>query len=206
MKNLFSVNCSHAAVLFAAFAIVASAPAHANGPNLVTNPGFETGDFTGYTVAGVDTGANGVDNDPFDVHSGTYGAYLGSDGGDGTLTQTIATQAGQAYDISFYMRSDGSLYNDFSATFDGSTIFSAVNIPDNKGFEQITGTEVASGTATPLVFTARNDNGFFGLDDISVTAADVTTPEPSSVASLGMAGMGLVGLALFAKKKKQTVA
>ena len=206
MQKLLFTNAATSAALFAAFAIVASAPAHAMGPNLVTNPGFETGHFTGYTLAGVDLVDDGVDTFVTDVHSGKYGAYLGSVGGESTLSQTLTTQTGQSYNISFYLNNDLGGLNNFSATFGGSTIFSGVDIGDTNGFDHITGTEVASGTATRLVFVSRNDPAFFGLDDISVTAADVTTPEPSTVASLGMASMGLFGLAFFAKKKKQTVA
>src|SRR5207342_1372158 len=67
--------------------------------NLVTNGGFETGDFTGWTNGG-NTGFTGVD--PGIQHSGTYGAFFGPIGSNGFLSQTLATTAGGVYTLSFW--------------------------------------------------------------------------------------------------------
>ena len=75
------------------FVLAAALPAllHAGliTPNLLTNPGAETGDLTGWTQGGVST--PGVDNGAFDPginpHSGTWDFY-GHTGGNGTLSQT----------------------------------------------------------------------------------------------------------------------
>lgn len=66
--------------------------------NLLSNPGAETGDLTGWTVAG-NTGA-GVDSGTFDPginpHSGSYDFYGGVGGGNplGTLSQTVSIVSG----------------------------------------------------------------------------------------------------------------
>ena len=70
--------------------------------NLVQNPGFETGDFTGwnvytgiYSYAAVETNL---------VHSGSYSANFGVENGDtGFLGQTLSTEVGASYSISFWL-------------------------------------------------------------------------------------------------------
>jgi hypothetical protein len=66
--------------------------------NLLTNPGAETGNLTGWTAAG-NTGA-GVDNGTFDPginpHTGSYDFYGGVGSGHplGTLSQTVSIVTG----------------------------------------------------------------------------------------------------------------
>ena len=55
--------------------------------NVIVNCGFETGDFTGWTLTG-NTGFTGVTSGSPYVNSGTYGAYLGPVGSDGFLSQS----------------------------------------------------------------------------------------------------------------------
>ena len=64
--------------------------------NLLTNPGAETGDLTGWTTGG--TSNPGVDNGSFDPgidpHTGSYDFYGGS-GLSGTLAQTVSLVGNQ---------------------------------------------------------------------------------------------------------------
>jgi hypothetical protein len=138
----------------------------------IVNGGFETGDFTGWTV-----------NDPTDEtfvdsgnpHSGTFSAFFGAIGTDGTITQTIATVPGNHYTFSFWFLSDGATPNDFSASFGGVTVFSVTNDPSH-GYVQHTFDVVATGTSTVVQFAGRNDPGFLQLDDVSVTGAFTAGP------------------------------
>jgi len=76
------------ALILVAIALCAVAsPAFAN---LVANPGFETGDFAGWTQSG-DTSFSGVDGNP---QSGTFAAFFGPIGGNGFISQDLATMAG----------------------------------------------------------------------------------------------------------------
>jgi len=69
----------------------------------VTNPGFETGNFAGWTQFG-DAGFTGVDGNR--VHSGSFAAYFGN-GSPGGISQDLATTIGQTYQISFWLTQEG---------------------------------------------------------------------------------------------------
>jgi len=159
--------------------------AHAD---LITNGGFETGDFTGWTQGG-NLGFTGVSGSLY-AHTGSYGAQLGPVGSDGTLSQTFATVAGKTYGLAYWMESDGGTPNDFSASINSTTLFSATNIPA-QAYTQYAFYFVGTGSDT-LTFSFRDDPGFLGLDDVSVI------PEPASLALLGI---GLAGLGLSRRRK-----
>ena len=77
--------------------------------NVVINGNFASGSFSGWTLGGnytstsfgpeifIDTDAEG---------GTTYAAGMGSVGSDGTLSQTIATTAGQTYTLSFWLQNE----------------------------------------------------------------------------------------------------
>jgi hypothetical protein len=156
--------------------------AHAN---IITNPGFETGDFTGWTQFG-NVGFTGVDGSP---HSGSFAAFLGPVGSLGFLSQTLATTPGIRYDLSFFLRSDGGTPNEFQVSWNGSVISDQMNLPAFGYTERDFPNILATSSTTPLVFGFRDDPGFLFLDDVAVNP----TPEPTTLILLGttMAGLGL---------------
>jgi PEP-CTERM motif len=164
--------------------------------NLIINGSFETGDFTGWTQGG-NTGYTFVALSPFDgmtAPDGVYFAALGPVGSDGTLSQTFVDVPGETYLASFYYASDGDTPNDFTVTGPGSLTLGPIVDDSAHGFVEYYGSFVGSGLDT-ITFTFRNDPGYLGLDDVSVTAETGTVPEPSTWAMmlLGFAGLGLVG-------------
>ena len=150
------------------------------GQSLVQNGGFETGDFTGWTLVGntivysgrgrstvydaIEDASSGYDV----VHSGTYGAFLGDDQ-LASLSQPLPTIAGQNYLISFWLDNpvSGSVQQ-FLVNWNGTTLYDSSSPPAFAwtNFQFIV---TASGTNSILQFGAENDPSYFGLDDVSVT-------------------------------------
>ena len=166
--------------------------------NLIVNGGFETGNFSGWTQSG-NTGFTSVSTGPAHLlapHSGTSFADLGPDGpSNGFLSQTFTDTAGQSLVIQFFQANDATGTNDFSASFDSTTLVSLTNDVKH-GYTGYTFTVTGTGSDT-LKFGFFNDPGFFALDDVSVNAAATSVPEPASVA---LFGVGLVGLGLLRRR------
>ena len=183
--------------------------------NLIANSGFETGDFTGWTLAGetrpdhsfVSNPAYYPGWDEWLPRSGNAFAALGAVGGNLSLSQTFATTPGAGYTFFFYLGSDGEKPNGITVFWNGSPVLTLSDRPETPGHDLINGpaaaayvgygfNRVASGPTTTIQFDSRNDQGWWALDDVSVTL-----PEPASPGALG-AGIAL--LAVCARFRRST--
>jgi hypothetical protein len=181
-------------VMAIALAGAVASPASAD---LIVNGGFETGDFTGWTVA---AGATFVTGCGFDTgcHSGNYFAALGSVGADGTLSQTFLDTAGQTLVLTYWLASDGGTPSDFSVDWNGVQIpGSALTNTPAGGYVKYT-FDVTSTGADTLTFLERNDPSWWGFDDVSLNYAGAV-PEPASLALLGT---GLVAAAGAIRRRR----
>lgn len=173
--------------------------------NLVSNCGFETGDFTSWTVGGntANPGGNYYGVDAFDAHNGNFGAYMSEDAIDGgtspvTLSQSLTTKSEETYTVSFWLEQDttpdGTTVHSFSASWDGSTIENiaptASKTLASGVWDEYTFSEVGTGGAETLSFDFQNDDNYWSFDDVSVNSV----PEPSSCMLIGSAVFGLLGL------------
>jgi hypothetical protein len=182
--------------------------------NLVANCGFETGDFTDWTVGGAISGGfdgnyygvlGNLNNPPErgiplgPVNSGSWAAYFGTDVTQTiapiTLSQTLTAPAGVLYTITFYLDQNAlTSQNTFSVTFAGATLTSVTDMAPTNGYvlEKFTYDDVS--VVNPVLeFSFENQPDYFFLDDVAV-AGPATVPEPSGLPLAGAA----IGLLLLA--------
>src|SRR5579871_2887389 len=177
-----------------AIAVLVCAPA-AFAQNLVTNGSFETGDFTGWNVNGLEEVVTG----PFYVYTGAqdgmWYSVFGNIGSDGTISQSFHDTAGAQYTFSFWLNAVGDSPSDFSAMWDGTTVYSATNPNTGGVWQNFTFTEVGTGNDT-ITFAGRDDPAWIALDNVSVTPAGggTSVPEPSSILLMGSGVLGLAGV------------
>jgi hypothetical protein len=168
----------------------------------VVNGGFETGDFTGWTVNDP-SGFTGVGTDSAFAYAGNNYAYLGASPNPGSLSQDLVTAPGGLYTLSFWLAHDVSFApsNEFSVYWNGvlvplSSLSDAGSFPyTNYTFSNL----LATGALTTLEFRYRDDDDFFRLDNVSANA-----PDSGATIWLALASLSVVFVAHSLRPKVAT--
>jgi hypothetical protein len=173
-----------------AAALVLSASAvSAQAADLVINGGFETGDFTGWTLVG--SSDNSSVNNAL-VETGDFAGQFGEVGTLGGIAQDLATVAGQTYTFSFDLQNYGGNPTRAVVTFGGQTLVNLTN-PAAFAYTHYSFDVTAASALTTIGFQFRNDPTYFHLDNVSVVGGQGSAvPEPATWAMLmlGMFGVG----------------
>jgi len=181
--------------------------AHAN---IVQNPGFETGDFTDWTINPggtnpwlIRSGINAYQG-TFFAGTGCIGApcITGTTAQQAYLSQTLATMPGQSYTISFEFSANGNPgANEFAVLWNGATVLDlgpggtlgpvgTLNTYVLYSVPKV----VATSTSTTLTFLGREDIGYDAIDNVEVDP--VGAPEPATA----LLGLGLLPIMVYARR------
>ena len=165
-------------------------PASVSYAELVTNGGFETGNFFGWFVPPpifppnpnpqlFQVGANGG-------HTGSHYASLSSSTFQ-YISQVLPTTAGTDYELTFWLRRPGNSIAPFRVRWEGQIVNFGYpgTLPDNTNWWPFTVPLHSNINGSFLELGQNNFPGEFHIDDISV----VVVPGPGGAALFATAGV-----------------
>lgn len=181
--------------ILAALAIAVTLAAPAAATQYIVNPGFETGDFTGWTRFGA-IGSSGVNAAA--AQSGSFGAFF-SPNQNGGIAQIFPTLPGRVYTISLWLRHTNGTATpiNFASVEFGNPETAPVQIASFAAFgdfpyRRLTWSRAATSVTSELRLTFQDARTtHFLLDNVTVTAI----PEPATWAKM-IAGFVLTGAAM----------
>lgn len=183
---------------FTLVAFAALGASFAFGQELLTNPGWELGSTTGWTVVHAG-GFSGVaaSSTTWPANTGGFALHMGATSAtDQTdIYQDVATTVGQSYTASFWAREmDTTPTGTMSITWGGVQI--GPSSATVGAYTQYSLTAVATSAVTRFEITGWEAVSYVMNDDNSVQAA---VPEPATFAAFGL---GALGLALARRRRK----
>ena len=189
--------------LFSMLVSLAFVAASAGAQNLLANPGFETGDFSSWTVSPSTCGSAStlsVVPSPFgsDYAASFSGMLCGI-----SLSQSVSTTAGEVYGIQFRVRAQGSdptgdLESQIGTVANGEG-HASNNIGPSNGARLFRSFFTAGSSTTTISIYGFDTVGSLVIDDVLVTPAS-TLPEPSTFA---LFGTGLLGAIPCARRRQR---
>ena len=172
--------------------------------DLVTNGGFET--YNGpafssyYTITPADNGFNWLSgwsvglvsidivDSAYSPISGKYMVDLAGTPAPGLISQTLATSAGQQYEVSFDARYTGDMINRDLTVLLGTDSHAITLTASNAHYSFLSTAASANEVLTLRTDFANHTSGNEFVDNVSVQAV----PEPAPFAMLGLGLLGLV--------------
>jgi hypothetical protein len=182
-------------IVVAAIALLAiSAQVGTASASPFVNGGFETGDFTGWTVDTINNWADVLNSGT--QHAGNYEAQLGTYGTVGIISQAFDTTAGQDYKVNFWLANDfKDATNVFQALWNGAVQnITAMNPTLASDYTEYQFRATAASTSSEIAFNFLNDQSVFHLDNVDVAPV----PEPGTLVLLSA---GLFGLCVYSKRR-----
>ena len=165
-----AIAAAAAGVVAVAGAVFVTANANAASPNLLSNPGFESGSLSGWTC---DAGTAGAVTSP--VHSGSYAlGATPSSSDDAQCTQTVSVQPNTNYTLSGYVQG--------SYVYLGVTGGTDTWTPSATGWQQLSlsFTTTASQTSAQVYLHGWYAQPEYFADDLALTGPAGSSPPPSS--------------------------
>ena len=153
----------------------------------ILNGGFESATWADWTTTLAPSGS--ILFVGSHAHSGRDAAWFGAIGGfDDQLSQIFPTDPGHYYWVDFWLaHSGGARGNDFTVSWNGTPLLALVDA-GRFGYTEYRFHELATGPTAELLFSGRDLQNYYYLDDVAVTA----NPEPASLLLLGSGLAALV--------------
>ncbi|WP_203925064.1 carbohydrate binding domain-containing protein, partial [Rugosimonospora africana] len=153
-----------------AAAVILAIPAAQAATNPITNPGFETGNLTGWSCDTTDSAVTGH------AHTGTYalaGAATSSNTAQCSQTLTVATNT--TYTLTAYVNGN---YTYLGTT--GAATATTWTPTTNGTYTQLTTTFTTNTTTTLTIYLhGWYAQGTYYADDITLTGGPATPPTPT---------------------------
>lgn len=161
--------------------------ATASHANLLLNGGFETGDFTNWTVSGPTLPS--VVSDP---HTGSFStSFTGSGPLLNWIGQSISVNSGWNYEVSLWVKNNGIGDDRFKVILGGDTLYDASPIDTPlESWQYLSFNWISDSTGPDSLFIYGFDPNTFQVDDVRIVGQPV--PEPATLAALGLGACALI--------------